>query len=136
MSLSAKTRPSINYEQYYEYLLTYTDLLDDLFQASSPTELKEKGSFTWIVKVVFPLFNQARYTRKQIRLIKTEVRLTRKRAVTAKRLKAEKVRKQHVGLMMGGFQVSEYIKAFSLFIKLLWQHLTEKVLQIIKVQWT
>lgn len=38
--------------------------------------------------------------------------------------------------MMGGFQVSEYIKAFSLFIKLLWQHLTEKVLQIIKVQWT
>lgn len=39
-------RPSINYEQYYEYLFTYTDLLDDLFQASSPTELKEEGSFT------------------------------------------------------------------------------------------
>ena len=44
-----KMRPSINYEQYYEYLLTYTDLLDDLFHASSPRELKE-GSFTWIVR--------------------------------------------------------------------------------------
>lgn len=44
-----KMRPSINYEQYYEYLLTYADLLDDLFHASSPRELKE-GSFTWIVR--------------------------------------------------------------------------------------
>lgn len=41
-----------------------------------------------------------------------------------------------MGLMMGGFQVSEYIKAFSLFIKLLWQRLTVKVLWFIKVQWT
>lgn len=50
-SLSAKTRPNISYEQYYEYLFTYADLLDDLllFQASSPTELEEEGSFTWNV---------------------------------------------------------------------------------------
>lgn len=85
---------------------------------------------------VFLLFNQTRYTRKQIRLIKTEVRFAKKTAVAAKWLKAEKIGKQHVGLMMGGFQVSESIKAFSLFIKLLWQHLTGKVLQIMKVQGT
>lgn len=137
-SPTAKMRPSINYEQYYEYLFTYTDLLDHLFQASSLTELREEaGSFTWIVKGFFlPLFNQARYSRKQIKLIQTEVRLTRKTAVAAKWLKAEKAGEQHVGLMMGGFQVSECIKAFSLFIKLLWQHLTAKVWGIIRVQWT
>lgn len=43
-------RPGISNEQYYEYLFTYTDPPDDLFQASSLTELKEEGSFTWIVK--------------------------------------------------------------------------------------
>lgn len=41
-------RPSISYEQYCEYLFSYADLLGDhlLFQASSPTELEEEGSFT------------------------------------------------------------------------------------------
>lgn len=41
-----KMRPSINNERYYGYLFTYTDPPDDLFQASSLTELKEEGSFT------------------------------------------------------------------------------------------
>lgn len=38
--------PSVNYEQYYEYLFIYADVLDDLFQACSLIQLKEEGSFT------------------------------------------------------------------------------------------
>lgn len=106
------------------------------FKLPARQSLKKKAILPELWKVFLPLFNQARYTRKQIRLIKPQVWLTRKTAVAAKWLKAEKVGKQHVGLMMGGFQVSEYIKAFSLFIKLLWQHLTAKVLWIMRVQWT
>lgn len=45
-SLSSKMRPSINNEQYYEYLFTYTDPPDDLFKASSLAQLKEEGSYT------------------------------------------------------------------------------------------
>lgn len=111
-------------------------LLMIFFKLPAWQSLKKKAVLPELWKVFLPLSNLAWCTRKQIRLIKTEARLTRKTAVAAKWLKAEKVGKQHVGLMMGGFQVSEYIKAFSLFIKLLWQHLTAKVLCVIRVQWT